>query len=101
MVPPINAKPIISSIFIMMPIYSLVNSKRYIILLFRLDVDKYLLVILIFLVAGMLIATTRSPFIPELFYSMLGGALIIIIYGMVKGRREKQAKRREKRRSKK
>jgi uncharacterized integral membrane protein len=63
--------------------------------------DKYLLVILIFLVAGMLIATTRSPFIPELFYSMLGGALIILIYGILKSRKEQKEKRREKRRSKK
>jgi uncharacterized integral membrane protein len=63
--------------------------------------DKYLLVILIFLVAGMLIATTRSPFIPELFYSMLGGALIILIYGIMKSRKEQKEKRREKRRSKK
>ena len=63
--------------------------------------DKYLLVILIFLVAGMLIATTRSPFIPELFYSMLGGALVIIIYGIMKNRREQKEKRRQKRRSKK
>ena len=63
--------------------------------------DKYLIVILIFLVAGMLIATTRSPFIPLLFYSMLGGALIILIYGIMKSRKEKREKRREKRRSKK
>ena len=63
--------------------------------------DKYLLVILIFLISGMLIATTRSPFIPGLFYSMLGGALIILIYGIMKSRKEKREKRREKRRSKK
>ncbi|MCG8520724.1 MAG: hypothetical protein MI744_00785 [Pseudomonadales bacterium] len=63
--------------------------------------DKYLLVILIFLVAGMLIAATRSPFIPELFYSMMAGSIIVIIYASMKDRREKQAKRRERRRSKK
>ncbi len=56
---------------------------------------------MMFLIAGMLIATTRAPFIPELFYSMLGGALIIIIYGTMKSRKEKKEKRREKRRSKK
>ena len=63
--------------------------------------DKYLLIIMMFMIAGMLIATTRVPFIPELFYSMLGGALFIIIYGMMKSRKEKREKRREKRRSKK
>ncbi len=56
---------------------------------------------MMFMIAGMLIATTRVPFIPELFYSMLGGALIIIIYGTMKSRKEKKEKRREKRRSKK
>ncbi len=56
---------------------------------------------MMFLIAGMLIASTRTPFIPEFFYSMLGGALIIIIYGMMKSRKEKREKRREKRRSKK
>ena len=63
--------------------------------------DKYLLVILIFLIAGMLIAATSSPFVPGLFYSMLGGALFLLIYGIMKSRKEKREKRREKRRSKK
>lgn len=62
--------------------------------------DKYLVIILMFLVAGMIIAITREPFIPGLFYSMLGGALIIIIYGMIKSRREQKEKRRQNRRSK-
>jgi uncharacterized integral membrane protein len=63
--------------------------------------DKYLLIILMFLIAGMGIGVTRSP--PEfgLFYSMLAGALIIIIYGAMKSRKEQKEKRREKRRSKK
>jgi hypothetical protein len=54
-----------------------------------------------FLIAGMIIAVTKAP--PEygLFYSMLAGALIIIIYQAMKERKLKQEKRREKRRSKK
>ena len=63
--------------------------------------DKYLLIILIFMIAGMIIAITREPFIPGLFYAMLGGAIIIIIYGSMKNRREHNEKRRENRRSKK
>jgi len=70
-------------------------------LLFRLDVDKYLVIILMFLVAGMIIAATSQPFIEGLFYSMLGGSVLIILYVAMKERKEKQAKRREKRRSKK
>jgi len=63
--------------------------------------DKYLLIILMFMIAGMIIAITRDPFIPGLFYAMLGGAIIIIIYGSMKNRREHNEKRRENRRSKK
>ena len=63
--------------------------------------DKYLLIILMFVIAGMIIAATSDPFIPGLFYSMLGGSVIIILYAAMKDRKEKQAKRREKRRSKK
>jgi len=54
-----------------------------------------------FLIAGMIIAVTTDPPVIGLFYSMLAGALIIIIYGTMKGRKEKREKRREKRRSKK
>ena len=63
--------------------------------------DKYLLIILMFMIAGMIIAITREPFIPGLFYAMLGGAIIIIIYGSMKNRREHNEKRRENRRSRK
>ena len=63
--------------------------------------DKYLLIVLTFLVAGMIIAATSQPFVEGLFYSMLGGAIIIIIYVAMKERKLKQEKRREKRRSKK
>ncbi len=54
-----------------------------------------------FVMAGMIISVTEQPFRPGLFYSMLAGALIIIIYGTMKSRKEKKEKRREKRRSKK
>ncbi len=63
--------------------------------------DKYLLIILTFMIAGMVIAATSDPQVWGLFYSMLAGALIIIIYGAMKSRKEQKAKRREKRRSKK
>jgi len=53
------------------------------------------------MIAGMIIAITRDPFIPGLFYAMLGGAIIIIIYGSMKNRREHNEKRRENRRSRK
>jgi len=62
--------------------------------------DKYLLIILMFMIAGMIIALTRNPE-PVLFYASLGGAIIIIIYGSMKTRREQNVKRRENRRSKK
>lgn len=63
--------------------------------------DKYLLMILIFMIGGMIIAITREPFTPGLFYAMLGGAIIIIFYESMKNRREHNEKRRENRRSKK
>lgn len=63
--------------------------------------DKYLLIILMFMIAGMIIAVTRAPLDYVLFYASLGGAIIIIIYGGVKNRREHNEKRRENRRSKK
>ena len=53
------------------------------------------------MIAGMIIAVTRDPPVFGLFYSMLAGAIIVIIYTAMKERKEKQAKRREKRRSKK
>ena len=54
-----------------------------------------------FLISGMIIAVTTDPPTFGLFYSMLGGAIIVIIYTAMKERKLKQAKRREKRRSKK
>ena len=63
--------------------------------------DKILLIILMFLVAGMIIAATSEPFNVGLFYAMLGGALVILIYTMMKGRKERKEKNRERRRSRK
>ncbi len=63
--------------------------------------DKVLLIILMFLVAGMIIAATSEPFNVGLFYAMLGGAIVILFYTMMKGRKERREKNRERRRSKK
>ena len=63
--------------------------------------DKYLLIVLMFMVAGMIIAATSEPFNVGLFYAMLGGALVILIYTMMKGRKERRERNRERRRSKK
>lgn len=63
--------------------------------------DKYLIIVLIFLVGGMLIAVTREPFIPGLFYTMLGGAIVVIIYSSMKSRKEQKELRRKRRQSKK
>ncbi len=53
------------------------------------------------LITGMIIAVTSDPFVPGLFYTMLGGAIIVIMYGAIKNRREQKELRRQRRRSKK
>ncbi len=63
--------------------------------------DKYLLIIMMFLIAGMIIAVTRAPFSPGLFYSMLAGAIIIIAYGSWKSRKEEKELRKKRRKYKK
>lgn len=60
--------------------------------------DKYLVVVLVFLIAGMGIAITKDPPVLGLFYAMLAGAIIIIIYSAMKSRRNAQLERRRKRR---
>lgn len=62
--------------------------------------DKYLVIVLMFLIAGMGIGITKDP--PELglFYSMLAGAIIVIIYSSLRIRKEKRDLNK-KRRSKK
>ena len=63
--------------------------------------DKYVLVVLIFLIGGMIIGITQEPKRLELFYGGLAGAIILIMYSSIKNRREQQALRKEKRKSKK
>jgi len=54
-----------------------------------------------FLIAGMGIAITREPPVLGLFYAMLGGAIVTIVYASIKSRREQRELRRQKRRTKK
>ena len=69
--------------------------------------DKYLLVLLMFMVVGIPIAfvspTTgevrEQPFIP-LFYGSIGGIIIIVLYSSYKEKKERQ-KANARRRSKK
>lgn len=63
--------------------------------------DKYLIVVLIMLVAGMGIGITRAPPNLFLFYSMLAGAIIVIIYSSLKSRQAANEERRNRRKSKK
>ncbi len=63
--------------------------------------DKYLIIVLMFLIAGMGIAITRVPFLPGLFYSMLAGAIIVIVYSSWKSRKEQKELRRKGRKFKK
>jgi len=58
-------------------------------------VDKYLLVVLILLVAGMGIMAIQDRWLE--FYAMLGGAIIVIIYSSMKNRKEIQKERRKRR----
>lgn len=48
-----------------------------------------------FLIAGMIIAVTREPFSPGLFYSMLIGAIIVVVYGSWKNRKQGELKRKQ------
>lgn len=58
--------------------------------------DKYLVVILMFLIAGMGIAITKQPPVLPLFYAMLGGAIIVILYSAKKNRSEQNRERKDK-----
>ncbi len=49
--------------------------------------DKYLIMVLMFLIAGMGIAVTRDPPVIVMFYTMLGGAILVIIYSAMKDRK--------------
>ena len=59
--------------------------------------DKYLMVVLVFLIAGMGIAITRSPPVLPMFYTMLAGAIVVIMYSAWRSRRQAQRERRERR----
>ncbi|HSG73762.1 MAG TPA: hypothetical protein VLA01_01010 [Nitrosopumilaceae archaeon] len=70
--------------------------------------DKYLLVVLIFMIVGIPIAfinpssgeIREEPFIP-LFYASIAGICIIVVYSSYKERKERQKENRRRRRSKK
>ncbi|MBM3896367.1 MAG: hypothetical protein FJ360_01270 [Thaumarchaeota archaeon] len=53
--------------------------------------DKYLLIVLMFLIAGMGIAITRDPPVIVMFYAMLGGAVFVLIYSAMKERKERKS----------
>jgi len=58
--------------------------------------DKYLLFVLVLLIAGMGISITReSPRYLE-FYGMLSGAIIVILYSSIKSRKAIQEERKRK-----
>ncbi|MDC0451605.1 hypothetical protein PL987_04025 [Nitrosopumilus sp.] len=70
--------------------------------------DKYLTVLLIFMVVGMPIAfispTTgemREPPIYVLFYGSIGGIIVIMFYGGYKDKKERQKINAKRKRSKK
>lgn len=63
--------------------------------------DKYLVVVLVFLIGGMGISVTRDPPQYFMFYAMMGGAIVVILYNSFKIRRKAQAERRKRWRSKK
>lgn len=62
--------------------------------------DKYLIMVLMFLIAGMGIAVTRDPPVIVMFYTMLGGAILVIIYSAMKDRKTRRGLNRS-RKSKK
>ncbi len=51
------------------------------------------MVVLVFLFGGIAIAATRAPFDAVLFYSMVAGSVIVIIYAAYKDRKRQQAQR--------
>ncbi|GFN39766.1 MAG: hypothetical protein O6761_08625 [Thaumarchaeota archaeon] len=59
--------------------------------------DKILLIVLMFLIAGMGIGISQDPPLLPMFYTMLGGAILVIIYSARKNRKEHQRERRESR----
>ncbi len=54
-----------------------------------------------FLIAGMVIAATKEPFDIVMFYPMLAGAIIVIVYSSWKNKKEQKELREKRRKSKK
>jgi len=64
-------------------------------------VDKSLLVVLMFLIAGIgIVITQKNPFWP-MFYAMILGIIIILLYTSYKGRKERREINRQRRKYKK
>ena len=59
--------------------------------------DKYLIVILILMITGMGISIVRDPPLIFMFYTMLGGAIAVILYAAIKQRKDIQRERRKRR----
>jgi len=64
----------------------LISSKRYIVLSCTPFVDKYLLVVLMLLLAGAGIGAAKQEW--SLFYTMIGGSIIVIIYNARQNRKK-------------
>lgn len=52
--------------------------------------DRILLIVLMFLLAGMAIAITRKPTDIVMFYAMLGGAISVILYSAMKDKKTRR-----------
>ena len=86
---------------------SIRNSKRYMVLQIKKFVDKYLMVIFVFLIVSTALSFVspasgeirEQPILPQ-FYGSIAGMIIIVIYSSNMDRKERQ-KERAKRRSKK
>ena len=63
-----------------------------------LSVDKYLMIVLIMMIAGMGISAMRDPPTWGIFYVMLAGAIVVIMYSSLQTRKKVQEERKRKRR---
>lgn len=59
--------------------------------MFQSDMEKYLIVILAFFILGMIITILENR-IP-IFYMLLGGAIILILYDAKQKRKERKSKK--------
>lgn len=67
------------------------NSKGYIVLRFHTCMDKSMIAILVFLIVGMGISLVGNQ-IP-MFYMLLGGAIIMILYDAKQKRKDRKSKK--------